>query len=62
LSEIHNLSWPLVDGLTNYKIQELFFPGSTESTKKSPDYEYMHKELAKPGDIEYFESGDMHYR
>jgi len=49
LSEIHNLTWPLEDSLTNNKIQELFFPGRTESTKKLPDYEYMYKELAKPG-------------
>lgn len=49
LADIHELYWPLPEELSNHAIQDLFFPGRNESTRRTPDYAYMHKELAKPG-------------
>lgn len=49
LSDIHELDWPLQDELSNNAIQDLFFPERKETTRRIPDYAYMHKELAKSG-------------
>ncbi len=49
LAEIHNLSWPLPEELSNDAIQKLFYPERFASTRRVPDYEYVHKKLAKPG-------------
>jgi transposase len=50
LAEKHELSWPLPEDLSNHKIERIFYPnrGNNEG-HKLPDFEYIHKELAKPG-------------
>lgn len=47
----HNLTAPLPKELTDEKLGELFYPkqSSTPSNRRMPDYEYIHKELAKNG-------------
>ena len=47
LAAENNLCWPLDDQLTNEK----GYPNKLEAInpKKEPDYNYIHKELAKPG-------------
>ena len=51
LAEKINLSWPLDDRLTNEKVYALLYPNKLEAVnpRKEPDYNYIHKELAKPG-------------
>ncbi|HZK28396.1 MAG TPA: IS21 family transposase [Thermoclostridium sp.] len=44
------ISWPLPDDITNKELSEkLFPPGETKPTYKMPDYEYIHREMAKSG-------------
>lgn len=45
------VSWPLDADVTNEDIQELLFPGkyALASPYTEPDYEWIHRELAKPG-------------
>jgi len=45
----HGLEWPLPDELSNETIQDLFYPERKERTRRIPDYEYIHRELARPG-------------
>ena len=48
LAEKHNICWPLEPAMTNQALQSLFFPGRTSKTnRREPDYEYIHRELAK---------------
>lgn len=52
LADKNNLSWPLDDQLTNEKLYSLLYPDrnrSSQSSRKEPDYSYIHKELARPG-------------
>lgn len=49
LASKHNLAWPLPEELSNQAIQDLFYPERKERLRRIPDYEYIHKELAKPG-------------
>lgn len=45
-----NLRWPLTPDMTNGELQKLLFPESSlPSTRKRPDCEYLHKEMAKSG-------------
>ena len=47
--EVH-LSWPLPEKMSDQDIGKLFFPASAHtSLYKMPDYEYVHKEMAKSG-------------
>ena len=44
------LSWPLPLELTDAELEKLLFPDKgRESSRKAPDYEYIHKEMAKSG-------------
>lgn len=44
------LVWPLPEDMTDTKIQKLLFSGGgTSSVHKLPDYEYIHREMAKSG-------------
>ena len=45
------ISWPLDDNITNQELQELLFPGKYALTSPYtiPDYEWIHRELAKTG-------------
>lgn len=49
LAQMHDLSWPLSDELSNQMIQDLFFPERSVSKRKTPDYAAMHRDLAKSG-------------
>lgn len=50
LAEAHELAWPIPEALTNRDIEVLFYPErATNEGRKLPDYEYIHKELARPG-------------
>jgi len=45
-----NLAYPIPEELSDTELKELLFPKvQTVSDKRMPDYEYIHKELAKPG-------------
>lgn len=45
-----DLGWPIPDELTNRDIEQILYPCRRSGTeRKMPDFEYMHKELAKPG-------------
>ena len=46
-----NLKWPLDDSMTDKAIETLMYPNrkSSESTKKMPDFDYIHKELLRNG-------------
>lgn len=49
-AETHNLVWPLSTELTDAKLQKLlFFDTVAKSVHKMPDYEYVHREMAKSG-------------
>jgi transposase len=42
--------WPLQDGVTNGDLQQTLFPDKASATlRKCPDYEQVHRELAKSG-------------
>lgn len=45
------ISWPLDDGVTNADISDVLFPGRYAPTSpySTPDYEWIHRELAKTG-------------
>lgn len=46
----HDLSWLLTKEMSNQELEKLYFPERIlESDRHQPDYEYIHKELAKPG-------------
>ena len=50
LAEMYGLAWPLDESMTDPAIQKLFYPERTNrSERKEPDYQYIHKELAKDG-------------
>jgi len=49
LAKRHSLNWPLSEEFTNQAIQDLFYPERKERLRRVPDYEYIHKELARPG-------------
>lgn len=45
-----NIAWPLGPEMTNGELHKILFPKHAESTiRKRPDYEYIHKEMAKSG-------------
>ena len=44
-----HISWPLAEGATDGDLDAQFFPHDVSSTRKMPDHEYLHKELAKQG-------------
>ncbi|HPH53266.1 MAG TPA: IS21 family transposase [Bacteroidales bacterium] len=49
-ADTHDLDWPIPEALTNRDIETLFYPDrATREGRKLPDYEYIHKELAKTG-------------
>jgi transposase len=42
--------WPLKEGLSDIELQQMFFPeANTPLCRKRPDYDYIHKEMAKSG-------------
>lgn len=45
------ICWPLGDDMTNEKLEAIMFPKATEpvSTKRTPDFEYIRKELLLTG-------------
>ncbi len=44
------LSWPLPPELSDADLEKILFPHKgRESTRKEPDYEYVHKELSRKG-------------
>ncbi len=45
------ISWPLDDTVTNDELKEILFPGKNAfaSPHTHPDYEWIHRELARPG-------------
>ncbi len=45
------IEWPLDEDITNADLEQLFFPDKykTVSSYVEPDYQYIHRELAKPG-------------
>ena len=51
LAAENGLNWPLDDSVTNEEIRALLYPARSGATnpRKEPDYNYIHKELAKPG-------------
>jgi transposase len=50
LAEAHELAWPIPAVLTNRDIEVLFYPErATNEGRKLPDFEYVYKELARPG-------------
>lgn len=49
-SEEFNVGWPLNPEMTNGELHKLFYPESSlPLTRKRPDHEYIHKEMAKSG-------------
>jgi transposase len=50
LSDEMGLAWPLPDDLTNEDIRDMLYPQRrSQSNRKTPDCQYMHRELARPG-------------
>lgn len=50
LASEKELTWPIPETLTNKDLQQILYPGRQNiESRKMPDYEYVHKELAKPG-------------
>ena len=51
LADENGLHWPLDDSDTNEEIRALLYPVRLSATnpRKEPDYNYIHKELAKSG-------------
>ena len=46
----HNLAWPLGPEMTDQALQMLFYPErANQSSRREPDYQYIHNELAKDG-------------
>ena len=48
-AEERGIVWPLPKEMTDAKLQKLLFSGVTTSAHKQPDYEYIHREMAKSG-------------
>jgi len=45
-----SMGWPLKDNLTDGDLEKLLFPDSTAlASRRQPDLEYIHKEMAKSG-------------
>ncbi|UUM12861.1 hypothetical protein NQU17_04690 [Clostridiaceae bacterium HFYG-1003] len=50
LAQEKDLSWPIPDALTNKDLQQILYPDRRAiESRRLPDYEYIYKELAKPG-------------
>ena len=50
LAEELKIGWPIPEKLTNKDLQAILYPKrKSREERKLPDYEYVHKELAKPG-------------
>lgn len=51
LAKDKDISWPLEESVTNSVLEGLLYPEKTEKANVfcQPDYEYIHKELARPG-------------
>ena len=49
LAKKHSLEWPLPEEFSNQAIQDLFHPERKERLRRIPNYEYIHKELSRPG-------------
>lgn len=46
----YGITWPLPQGLSGNELQKLLFPDRTlPSSRRQPDCEYIHKEMAKSG-------------
>lgn len=49
-AERHEITWPFEKDMTDAGLQEMLFPEkSSQSKRKIPDCEYLHKEMAKSG-------------
>ena len=49
-AEENNLNYPLPNDLSDKQLSEILFPPSElKPTYKMPDYEYVHREMAKSG-------------
>ena len=49
-AEKHEIGWPISSDLTNKDLQMILYPERKyREERKLPDYEYVYKELAKPG-------------
>ena len=49
-AEKHELVWPIPENLTNKDLQTILYPERQyRDERKLPDYDYVYKELAKPG-------------
>jgi len=45
-----NVTWPLKEGISDSELHQILFPEVTQpSSRKRPDYDYIHKEMAKSG-------------
>ena len=46
-----DISWPLEESVTNSILEGLLYPEKTEKANVfcQPDYEYIHREVARPG-------------
>ncbi len=51
LARKHNITFPVDDDVTNAELERLFYPErkSSRGERAEPDFDYIHKELAKPG-------------
>jgi len=50
LAEEKELEWPFPADLTNDDLKKFLYPGRVSSAgRQTPDYAYVHQELAKPG-------------
>lgn len=46
----HGVEWPIPKTLPNEDLKQLFYPTSGNNEgRKLPDFDYIHKELARPG-------------
>ena len=49
-AQAKELSWPIADTISDKDLAQLLFPERTvQEGRKLPDFEYIHRELAKPG-------------
>lgn len=49
LAKEKDIGWPIPDELTNRDLEQLLYPDRRSSAeRKMPDFEYMHRELARP--------------
>lgn len=51
LAEVLKIEWPLPEDVLNQDLEELLYPNkqNTETNYMTPDYEWIHKELARKG-------------